>query len=50
MVLSRELLEVIACPLCGKDINYDSAKNLIICTNKKCKKKYKVEDDVPIMI
>ncbi len=48
--LSKELLEVLACPACKGDLDYQKAKDLLVCKNKACKKQYKVEDGIPIML
>lgn len=48
MVLSKELLDVLACPRCKADVKYDKTKNTLQCVT--CKKIYKIEDDIPIML
>ncbi len=46
--LSKELLEVLACPACKSDLNYLRKQNKLVC--KKCKKEFKVKDGIPIML
>jgi uncharacterized protein YbaR (Trm112 family) len=47
-MLSKELLEILCCPKCHGDLDYDSEKNTLTCTS--CKKVYAVKDDIPIMM
>lgn len=47
-MLSRELLEILACPKCKGDLSYDQAKNVLICTS--CRVYYPVEEDIPILL
>ncbi|HIH22033.1 MAG TPA: Trm112 family protein [Candidatus Diapherotrites archaeon] len=48
--LSKELLEVLACPKCHSNLNYNRAKNFLKCQSKKCALTFKVEDGIPIML
>jgi len=48
MALDKELLEILACPVCKTDVVYNEEKQQIICT--KCGRKYPVKDDSPIML
>lgn len=45
MMIPKEILEVIACPKCKGDLEY---KKDLFC--RKCRLKFKVEDDVPNML
>ncbi|MCC6012679.1 Trm112 family protein [Candidatus Caldipriscus sp.] len=47
-MLSKELLEVIACPKCKGDLIYCPKMNELRCLN--CKVKYRIEDDIPILL
>ncbi len=63
-MLDKELLEILACPKCKgeiiiknedgteekkqADLEYDKENQRLICHN--CKLKYKIEDDIPIML
>jgi uncharacterized protein YbaR (Trm112 family) len=47
-MLSEKLLEILACPKCKGDLNYDRDSNKLICEN--CRLRYRVEDDIPIML
>lgn len=46
--LSQELLDVLACPACKADVNYLRKQNKLVCV--KCKRQYKIEDGIPIML
>lgn len=46
--LSRELLDILACPVCKQGLSFDKAKNELKCL--KCKKEYKVVDGIPILM
>jgi uncharacterized protein YbaR (Trm112 family) len=49
MALSKELLEILACPKCKGDLIYkEEEKNGLIC--EKCKLMYPVKDDIPVML
>lgn len=48
MALSDEILEVLCCPKCKGDLEYEKRKNILIC--KSCKLAYKIEDDIPVML
>ncbi len=45
-MIARELLDVLACPLCKADIRIECER--IVCT--KCGRRYPIRDDIPIMI
>ncbi|MFH0764237.1 MAG: Trm112 family protein [Candidatus Omnitrophota bacterium] len=45
-MIDKELLEILACPVCKKDVVLDNDK--IVCT--KCGRRYPIKDDIPIML
>ncbi len=47
-MLNNKLLDILACPKCKGDLEYDREENKLICNS--CKLRYKVEDDIPIML
>jgi uncharacterized protein YbaR (Trm112 family) len=47
-MLDKELLDILACPKCKGDLEYDQQNEKLICNA--CKLKYRVEDDIPIML
>ena len=48
MPISKELLDILACPKCKGDIYLNDAKDGLICDN--CKLLYEIKDDIPIML
>jgi uncharacterized protein len=48
MAVDKELLEILACPVCKTEVTYNEEKQQIICA--KCGRKYPVKDDIPIML
>ena len=47
-MLDKELLDILACPKCKGDLEYDQDNDKLIC--HACKLVYRVEDDIPIML
>jgi len=47
-MLSKKLLDILCCPKCHGDLEYDGEKHILTCTS--CGKIYPVKDDIPIMI
>ena len=47
-MLVDKLLEILACPKCKGDLEYDRKKDKLIC--HKCKLAYLIKDDIPIML
>ncbi len=54
MPLSKDLLEILACPKCVRDpgctgeLEYREAANQLVCHH--CRLIYRIEDDIPIML
>ena len=48
MTLHKELLEVLACPVCKGELEYREAEAKLLC--HKCRLAYKIDDDIPIML
>jgi uncharacterized protein len=48
MALSKELLDILACPKCKGDIYLNDTQNGLICDQ--CKLLYEIKDDIPIML
>mgnify|MGYP001061483290 FL=1 len=48
MALSKELLEILACPKCKGDIYLTPNEDGLICD--RCKLRYEIKDDIPIML
>ena len=47
-MLKKELLDILACPKCKGDLEYDKKNSKLIC--QACRLKYDVKDDIPIML
>jgi hypothetical protein len=48
MALSKELLEILACPKCKGDIYLNETEDGLKCD--KCRLMYEIKDDIPIML
>ena len=47
-MLSEKLLKILACPKCKGRLLYEEKKSRLMC--KKCRLRYRVEDDIPNML
>lgn len=47
--INSELLEILACPACRGDIEYDRENQKLICIGE-CKRRYSIRDGIPIML
>ena len=48
MVLSPDLLAILVCPACKGDLEYASDAQTLTCA--KCRLRYRVVDDIPVML
>lgn len=48
MSLSPELLGILVCPACKGDLVYDASAARLTCNA--CRLRYKVVDDIPVML
>jgi len=48
MAIKKELLDILACPKCKGDITEDPSGQWLLC--QKCRLKYEIRDDIPIML
>ena len=48
MSLSKELLEILACPKCKGDVALNKNEDGLVCD--KCKLVYEIREDIPIML
>ncbi len=46
--IDSELLEMLVCPLCGGDLDYNQESQELICYSSKLA--YKIQDGIPIML
>ena len=47
-MIKKELLEILACPKCKGDLEYDESGNRLIC--HACRLRYIIKDSIPIML
>jgi uncharacterized protein YbaR (Trm112 family) len=47
-MISDDLLDILVCPKCKNDIEYDEENSKLICHD--CRLKYDIKDDIPIML
>jgi len=48
MTISKELLDILACPKCKGDVHLSEKEDGIVCDS--CKLMYPIRDDIPIML
>ena len=48
MPLSKELLDVLACPKCKGALDYKEMENRLLCG--KCRLSYEIKEGIPVML
>jgi uncharacterized protein YbaR (Trm112 family) len=48
MALDERILQILVCPKCKGDLDYDREKSRLVCSS--CKLAYPVKDDIPVML
>jgi len=48
MAISKELLDILACPKCKGDVNLTEKQDGLVC--HACKLMYPIKDDIPVML
>jgi uncharacterized protein len=48
MAISPDLLTILVCPACKGDLVYDPSAATLSCNA--CRLRYRVEDDIPVML
>ena len=48
MAISKDLLEILACPQCKGELRLTPAQDGLIC--ERCRLLYEIRDDIPIML
>jgi len=48
MAISKELLDILACPKCKGDIHLNGTEDGLICDQ--CRLLYEIKDGIPIML
>ncbi|TET76215.1 MAG: Trm112 family protein [Candidatus Cloacimonadota bacterium] len=47
-MMDKKLLDILACPKCKGDLEYDEKNQKLIC--RKCKLAYPIKEDIPVML
>ncbi|HEY7750801.1 MAG TPA: Trm112 family protein [Ignavibacteriaceae bacterium] len=47
-MINKELLEILCCPETKADLVMDG--NSLVSTDKKTRRRYRIEDDIPVML
>lgn len=48
MTLDPQLLEILVCPECRGELEYDEGAEVLRCPA--CRLEYRIEDDIPILL
>jgi uncharacterized protein YbaR (Trm112 family) len=48
MAISKELLDILACPKCKGDVQLTAKQDGLVCNA--CKLLYPIKDDIPVML
>ena len=48
MAISKDLLDILACPKCKGDIHLNPTQDGLVC--EACRLMYPIKDDIPIML
>ncbi len=48
MAISKELLDILACPKCKGDVHLTEKQDGLVCNA--CKLLYPIKDDIPVML
>jgi hypothetical protein len=48
MAISKDLLDILACPKCKGDVHLNESEDGLVCDS--CKLLYQIKDDIPIML
>ncbi len=48
MAVDKELIDILACPVCKGDIRISGDEKFILCD--KCSLKYEIRENIPIML
>ena len=48
MAISKELLDILACPKCKGDIHLNEKSDGLVCNA--CRLMYPIKDDIPVML
>ena len=48
MAISKDLLEILACPKCKGEVTLDESKGGLVCNA--CRLLYPIREDIPVML
>jgi len=48
MGITKELLDILACPKCKKEVNITEDEKWLICRH--CRLRYPIKDNIPVML
>jgi uncharacterized protein YbaR (Trm112 family) len=48
VALDKRILDLLVCPVCKGDLDYEEEKSRLVC--KACKLAYPVKEDIPVML
>jgi uncharacterized protein YbaR (Trm112 family) len=48
MAIDPKLLEILVCPKCRGELAYREAEQTLTC--ERCRLRYRIEDDIPVML
>ncbi|MDH3269544.1 MAG: hypothetical protein OEM46_11905, partial [Ignavibacteria bacterium] len=48
IMISKELLDILCCPETKADLVLDD--NMLVSTDKNTRRRYRIEDDIPVML
>ncbi len=46
--IPKDLFDILACPLCRAELEYEKGKKGLVCSD--CGTKYPIEDNIPILL
>lgn len=47
-MIEKDLLDILACPVCRGGIRYDAPEEKLTCVS--CGRRYPIRDDIPVML
>ncbi len=47
-MLDEKLLEILACPVCKRDLEYNKEREILIC--KECSVFYEIREGIPVLL
>jgi uncharacterized protein YbaR (Trm112 family) len=48
MSIDPKLLQILVCPKCRDELEYDENEQTLTC--HRCRLRYRIEDDIPVML